>query len=177
MQSLEEYLRSGANQEIITKRNNPAKWIVFVIVGIMLLLYGYEYPMSDSLQMILLVGGFTLAAVGLVMSIVASQGIHFVFVPDGSAMKEYERYVADGERAPLQEMLTTQNLETLESRKPRVTSNTLLKAFQTSDGQVVAVQLMAYEGSALNPLTEPVVLKGEQAIHVSSFLKNKAEQL
>lgn len=176
MQLIEEYLRSGADQEIITKHNNPAKWVVSVVVGVMMLMYSYEVPMSDSLQMVLLVAGFTLATIGLVMSVVSSRGVHYVFKPNGSVLKERKRYIADGDRANVQEMLTSRKLDALKPLKPRVTSNTLLKAFQSSDGEVVAVQLMFYEGSMLHPLTVPVVLKGEQAGNATAFLNNKVEE-
>lgn len=176
MQSIEEYLRSGANQEIITKHNSPAKWIVLVVVGVMLLMYGYEVSMSDSLQMILLVVGFTLAAVGLVMSVVAGKGVHYVFKPNDKVLKENKRYIADSERANVKEMLAYQKLDALKPLQPRVTSNTLMKVFQTSDGDVSAVQLMGYEGSVLRPFTEPMLLKGEQSVCVKAFLDNKVKQ-
>lgn len=171
IQEINEYLRSGAEKDIMSKHNNPLLWIALAALGLLLLALAFLSKMNDSLQTALLFFGVSCVAVGVVTAAVSSHRLHYVFVPTGKKMKSVERYLPNGEKEPVRQAIAAGNVARLSDIKPVVTSNTLLKTFTTEDGQISAIQLFEYNNYDLQPVAPAIVLRDANVTPLVAFLK------
>lgn len=93
------------------------------------------------------------------------------YVPTGSRMKSYKRYVRESDLAMIRECFVSVDFAKLISVNAEASSNAMLHILISDDRKASLVQLIEYEAYCPVPKTDPLLLENEQVGFIQRFLK------
>ena len=169
---IEEYLNNNSDNNIEKRHKSPLCGILVMVCGLAVLVLSLRCKMSDTLTMTLLTLGAIAALTGMFMAIMAAtNGMKYIYVPTGSCLKHYRRYINADDRNMLREMITSGNLSKLSSVRKENSTGTLLQIYVSQDGAYALLQLEEYIPHDFVPITPATAFRNSDAAAILAFVK------
>lgn len=171
--SIEEYIASTPDCNIVKKQKNPIPALVVMLAGTALLGSAFVHKMPDDFKFLALSIGILAGIAGLVLVCVVVCGAtkRYYYVPTKSYMKMHERYIPAADKLICADIIQNGNITSLENVRIETSTDTLLRILAAKNGTFALIQLCEYVPHSFVPTTKVLAVSGAEAGIVNDFLK------
>lgn len=168
---IEETLKNMSEEGISSKKDSPIKGGTMIILGIVLCILGTaEIELPDCIIMAFIVFGIGLFIYGVILFLMNLHSQHYVYTPTGKRLKKHCIYIQSGQRYEIAQILKNQLFERLSNITKEQTSSTRIIAYTSSNEEFCIIQTQEFSQDEFIPSSDPVVVKGEKAGVICSYL-------